>query len=214
MALVNPFYVRSSSVGDVVDVATWSPRKALGTAIFGIVLGIGFAAAACFLWDAKLFVDAEPDWLARTNKEHGPRMQAAVGVLGFLAVAVVIGALSALAAYTKSDYYLRAGPGGLSVRVPDCIPLGSLVKSSDALEFDIPWTHVRRWGITEERPVGGLSTSTYEYPPIIDLETVDGEKYCIPTDYFRESTKIIATKIQDAMEMTVPDLFGKSCDIS
>lgn len=204
MAWMNPYYVRPSDVGDVVDVATWAPHKAINTFVLTLVFCAVAAAGAVIVWDPEIFLEAEPKEMAEFRADYAWAFQVGVGFLGVLAYWFLAVAVSSLVVFFYPSYYFRAGPGGLSVRVPNGPCVTTLGFTVNVLEFDMPWEEIERWWIVEKRPVGSLSRSCYQYLPYVNVKPVDGRKMEVPTDYFRESPNIIVSKIHDAQEMEVP----------
>jgi len=168
-------------------------------------------AAAVYLWGPGFVVEGEPEDLAQARKDYGWAFQLGVGFLGLLAYWCLAVALSSLIVFFHPSYYFRAGPGGLSVRVPNGPCLSTLGLTVNLLEFDMPWDEIQRWWIVEERPLGGVSRSCYSYPSFVNVKTFAGEEFSIPTEYFRESPNIIVSKITDAQEMEVPTFDEEIC---
>ncbi|NQT37426.1 MAG: hypothetical protein HQ581_08060 [Planctomycetes bacterium] len=213
MIEMNPYYAHRSSVGDVFDVASWSPRKALGGGLFCLLAGLVVATATCYMVQPKLLVKNPPKILKELNQEmrigwkkHPWGMQAGLGGAGCMAFMLLAGGVATLGDFLRSDYYLRAGTGGVSLRVPQGVSWSKLCLASKVLRLDLSWDQVERWTVVQEKQIGSLSPNDGNIAAHIDLKTSDGKTHSFSVDCFREPARIIYQKLQDAMKMTTARL--------
>ena len=215
MIEMNPFYAHESSVGPVFDVATWSPRKALGMAIICLIVGMAFAGGAAYAWAPGLFADKPPkalesldEEIADLKEQYPLRTQVGIGfaaLIGFLGLA---GACSSTVNFLSGDYYFRAGAGGISIRVPDGLDLTTFGLTSKVLQLDLSHEEIDDWSITQHKRAGAMSRDAGNIMAFLKLRTVAGKKYEFSLDHFREPARIISNKIEDAFQM-VPLGYGE-----
>jgi hypothetical protein len=214
MIEMSPFYAYASEVGPVFDVATWSPRKAFTMAIVGLLVGSACAVATAYVWDPSLFAADPPQWLkelnqelAKANKQYPWAVLGGTGLLALFAFIFLVGAVSCVADLFRADYYFRAGPGGLSLRVPTGVSLTTLGLRSNPLVLDLHWDEIADWKIVQHKQIGSLSANAGNLDAHFWLRIVDGRKHQFSLDLFREPARIIHSKIRDAIQM-VPARFG------
>lgn len=214
MIEMSPYYAHSSPVGAVFDAATWSSRKALSMAVFGLVAGVGFAAATCYLVNPGLFAEKPPEVLkslneeiAKVKEEHPWGAAAGIGFVGFMAFVCLAGSLASFADGANPNYYFRAGPGGLSLRVPNGIDFGKLCMGFKVLVLDVAWDEVKDCTIVQKKQLGALSRNADNLEAYVRLKLANGSKHTFSLDCFREPARVIDSKLRDATQM-VPAHFG------
>jgi hypothetical protein len=209
MVEMNPYYAHSSPVGDVFDVAAWSPRKSLAMGVVGIVLAVVVGGAAACLWHPDLLADWAPDLAHSLEKEtraiakqYTHAITAIVCFMGVLSYVFLASGVSSVVDALRTDYYFRAGPGGFSIRVPYGFSWATLGFGSALLELNLPWSEVDRWTITQRKQLGALSPNAGNLDAHIDVRLRGGRDYRISLDAFREPARIIHNRIEEAQEMT------------
>ena len=214
MMEMNPFYAHESSVGPVFDVATWSQRKALVMAVVCLIGGIAFTAAAGQAWAPNLFFEEPPEALESLNREiadlrqeHFWGTQIGIGFVAFIGFLGLAGACSSTVNFLSGDYYFRAGPGGISLRVPNGLDLTKFGLTCKVLQLDLANDEIHDWLITQHKRAGAMSRDAGNIMAFLKIETVAGKKYEFSLDHFREPARIISSKIEDALQM-VPLGYG------
>lgn len=210
MIETNPYYAHESGVGSVFDVATWAPRKAWTLGVAGVVFGSVILLAATYVWDPSLLLEKPPEVLKDLNEEiaKGHRsyptgMMAGTGAAALFGLVFLVGGIVVLIGAQDSDYYFRAGPGGVSVRVLDGIDWGRLGFGVRIRQFDIGWDDVESWKITQRRQLGSLSRHAGNLGADFKLKTTAGKTHAFSLDLFREPGYIIYDRVREAIE-TVP----------
>ena len=208
MIEMNPFYAHESSVGPVFDVATWSPRKAFVTAVFCLIGGIAFAGIAAYAWFPDLLFDEPPaafesfgEEIGNLKEEHPWATQVGIGFVALIGFLGLAGACSSTVNCFSGDYHFRAGPGGFSIRVPDGLDLTTFGLTSKVLDLDIPGGEIADWQIVQHKQVGALSRNAGNTMAFFKLRTTTGKRHEFSVDQFREPSRIIYSKIEDAFQM-------------
>lgn len=215
MIEMSPYYAHQSPVGPVFDVATWSPRKALTLAIVCLIVAVVFTSGAVYAWDPGLVFDRPPKALKTFNreiadlkKEHPWGTGIGIGVLGLIGYLGLAGACSGTVDFLRGGYYFRAGAAGISLRVPNGLDFKRLGLCSGVLQLDLRLAEVAKWGIVQRKRAGALSRDAGNISAHFNLKTVHGAKHQFSLDYFREPARIIARKLEDALQMVPARLGG------
>ncbi len=214
MIEMSPFYAHDSSVGPVFDVATWSRGKAVWMAGACLIGGIVFATAAVYALSPGLFFEKPPEWLGEFNEnlrewkaDYPWATYAGIGVAALFGLGALAGAFTSIADCIESDYYFRAGPGGISFRVPNGLDFSRFCLATRVLELDLSHDEIADWTIVQHKQLGALSRDAGNISAHLKIRTVAGKKHEFLLDCFREPARIIDQKIKDAMQM-VPANFG------
>ena len=170
----------SSDVGSLVDVATRSAWKAIILGLFWLPLA---GASACGSVVALLAIHWERS--RGINEITGLMIPMAAGgaLVAWLLLAT---AVRRLRAAFEPGCYLRAGPGGMSFRVPGAATLSSLLFGYRIKERNLRWDEVRAW-YPYLFTINGIPSAS-----AIVIETARGGTIKIPTMYFSESRRRIA----------------------
>ena len=214
MIEMSPYYAFESDVGPVFDAATWSRRKAWFLAGGALVFGLLVAAALVFAWQPTLVIEKPPKLIVNIHEETLDLAKDSPWVAyGTSAVAGLIALASLAAAYASAtdaangEYYFRAGPGGLSICVPQGLDFRKFCLAFERLELDIPMDRIADWRIVQKKQLGSMSRSTGNIAATFHIRTTDGKKLEFSLDCFREPSFVIQSKLNDAMQM-VPVQFG------
>jgi hypothetical protein len=209
MLEMNPYYAHTSPVGDVFDVATWSPRKSLVMGLVGVLLGLVVGFAAVCLWNPALLAGLVPDLahsLERETrsiaKQYTHAITAIVCFMGVLSYVFLASGVSSVVDALRKDYFFRAGPGGFSLRVPHGFSWAKLGFGSNLLELNLPWSEVDRWSITQRKQLGALSVHAGNLDAQIDIRVRGGREFRFSLDTFREPARVVFSRIQEAQQMT------------
>jgi hypothetical protein len=200
MTTMNPYYARESDVGPVFDVAHYSSRKAIGTAVIGLVFGALVALAAAYVWAPDRVLAHPPKWYADAHQEakdairqHPFGFHVGVGVAALFAALCVAGAASCLVNATTGNYYVRVGEGGVSLRVPDGI--------FSTFERDLAWSDIAKLKVVQEKQIGAMSKGSGNLGGRLELRTYDGLNKILRLDHFREDAWLIYKRIDESREM-------------
>lgn len=216
MIEMSPFYAHESKVGPVFDVATWSRAKAWSMALTGLVLGLLALAGLVFAWQPTLLLKEPPEVVAGIHEatlelaKEKPWIAYGVFAVGALTGLIALaGAFASASDALHGDYYFRAGPGGLSVRVPAGIDFRRFCLAFKTREFDLPVSRIADWTIVQHKQLGSMSRNTGNLSALFQIRTSDGKKVAFSLDCFREPSSVIQSKLNDARRM-VPIQFGSA----
>jgi hypothetical protein len=200
MTSMNSYYGHESAVGPVFDVAHYSPFKATLLALtwLGFAAFVGLGAA--YAWNPDWIISQPHEVFAEAHQEakgwlgdHPWGVTIGVGLAAFFALLGLAGAASCLVAAWSGNFYLRAGAGGLSLRVPDLL--------AGATERDLAWSEIESLTVVQEKHLGSLSQSAGNLGGELQLCTHDGWSHDIRLDEFREDAWLIYERIEEAREM-------------
>jgi hypothetical protein len=199
MATMNPYYAHESSVGPVFDVAHYSRFKAAVLALtwLGFATFVGLGAA--YSWNPDWIISQPHEVFANAHREakgwlleHPWGVKTGVAMAGMFTVLAVAAGGSCLVAVLWGNFYVRAGEGGLSLRVPDLFV--------GALERDLPWSDIENLTVVQEKWLGSLSQSSGNIGGELRLRTHDGWSRDVRLDHFREDAWLIYQRIEEARE--------------
>ena len=200
MTTMNPYHSHPSDVGPVFDVAHYSPRKAIGTAVAGLVVGVLVGMVAGYMFSPDWMLRHPPQWFAQPHGEataflNRHALGATIGatVAALFAGACFAGAVSYLVNALTGNFFIRIGEGGVSVRVPDGI--------FTIFERDLPWTDISRLRVVQEKQDGAMSVNSGNVGAVLELRTRSGLKKSLRMDDFRENGWLIDNRIDQSREM-------------
>lgn len=206
---LNAYYAHDSEVGPVFDVARYSRGKSLWMGI----IGIGFAAlvglAAAYVWSPDRIISHPSQAWAKAHqqtkdlmRQHPQGTKVGVAIAGLFGLLFLAAGLSAVAQAGSGDYFVRAGEGGLSLRVP----AGLL----SVFERDIAWENVAKLKVIQEKQLGSLSRNAGNLGGLMQLKTHDGLDRAIPLVCFKEDAWLIHQRILEARETRAAELTPES----
>ncbi len=218
MIEMSPFYSHQSAVGPVFDVATWSRGKTWFMAAAALLFGLLVVAAMVFAWQPTLLLDTPPEVLAGFHEEtvklakENPWVayggSAVVGLIAFFSLAA---SLASAVDAIRGGYYFRAGPGGISLRVPHGLDFSKLCLAFKRLEVDLHMDQLDDWTIVQHKQFGSMSRNSGNVMAFLKIRMANGKKEEFNLDCFREPSFVIHSKINDALQM-VPAQFGPAHD--
>lgn len=176
-----------SSVGETIDVAT---PYALKLRLLALVWGLG----ALFFGFLISYFFYLPLMGKETGIDTGTTIACLVLMPLFLWFCLGNAVIRIRASLVRGRYF-RAGPGGISVRLPETTLSASLRFKMTIIQLDLPWEKVKTWypftsahqGIVTERS--------------IVFELHKNKRIAIPTFHFREKQKEIAANVARAQTL-------------
>jgi hypothetical protein len=176
-----------SSIGNLVDVATRGSWKAIILGLIWLLLG---SAPTTLLVIALSAINWERS--RGINEITGMMIPIAAGC-ALVAWFLLATAVRRFRAAFEPGCYLRAGPAGLSFRVPGAATLSSLLFGYWIKERHLRWDEVRTW-YPYLSTINGIPSES-----AIVVEPVRGGRITISTMYFSESRRRIGDDITRAM---------------
>ncbi len=199
MTTMNPEYAFTSDVGPVFDVATFSRGKTLMTGATAIVFAALIGGSALYVWNPQWLVQEPPQWFADAHQDMQDvwRTHPRVTSIGVATAAVLAGlcgaaAVSCIAGALWGSYYLRAGEGGVSLRVPN---------GFGTLAVDLSWQEIAKLTVVQEKKFGSLSRNAGNVGASLSIKTCAGKKYYCRLDAFSQPGYLIHQRIEEAREM-------------
>jgi hypothetical protein len=208
MIVMNPYYAYPSSVGPVFDVATWSARKVLTTALIALPLGLILAVGGIYFWNPKLIAVYLPKFFEELttgvldlHRNHAWSRYAGTAGFEFFAFLFLAGGIACIRDVLSGNYYFRAGQGGMVIRVPDGVDWAKFALKSKTVSLELPWDKISTWLVVQCKQFGSMSRYSGNLGGHLKLKPFAGRKYVLSLNYFREPPFIINDKIQDAIQM-------------
>jgi hypothetical protein len=202
---LNAYYAHDSEVGPVFDVAKYSRAKSLWMGMVGIVIAILVGLAAAYFWNPDWIISKPSKVWAKAHQEtkdlmrqHPQGTKVGVAVAGLFGLLFLAAGLSAVVQAVSGDYFVRAGEGGLSLRMPAGL-LG-------IFERDIPWDDVDQLKVVQERQIGALSRNAGNLGGYMRLKTHDGLSRVITLAFFKEDAWLIYDRIMEARDTRPAEL--------
>ena len=176
----------SSSVGNVVDVATPATRKLRLLGFVWVLVTLFVLVLINYIIFDTLTSDEPIMSLSHPAHLLGAALMPA---LGWFALG---SALHRFHAAATKERYFRAGPGGISVSLPDDSLSATFRFSFKTISFDLPWEQIKTW-YPFVQSMNGIPTERS-----IVFETLQVQKVKIKTFHFAEKQKEIAEGIRRA----------------
>ncbi|MEX2188049.1 MAG: hypothetical protein WD875_14685 [Pirellulales bacterium] len=200
-------YTIDSAVGPVYDLTKWTGRGRIGMGIAVLTFGIGFLAAAAFVWDSSLFFEKPPaelkDAVADMNdawRTHTVAMKSGVGVAALLGVLCLLGASTLFSDAFRDDYFFRAGPQGLWLRLPNGFSWQHLGLVSKPLELELNWSDIANIEVTQTKQFGSLSRNAGNICADMTLRTRSDQTYVLPLDGLEAAAYLIHERLTEARQ--------------
>jgi hypothetical protein len=178
-----------SPVGEVIDVATPAARKLQVLGLLWTVI-----ALATFVFINYLIIESLAGDDPIFSRKH-PISFVGAPLFVFICWFALGSAVQRFHA-ARAKRYFRAGPGGVSVCVPD--DRGNTFRFSfQTIKFDLSWEQIRTW-YPFVQSMNGIPTER-----AMVFETLDGTKLKIKTYHFAERQKQITTNLTRARSLTM-----------
>jgi hypothetical protein len=208
MIVMNPYYASPSSVGPVFDVANWSASKIVITAVLALTFGLVLAVCGLYFWDPKLFAPYLPKFFKEVttgildlHRKYAWSRYAGTFGFAFFAFFSLAGGITCIRDVLSGNFYFRAGPGGMVIRVPDGLDITKFGLKSNIVSFELPWDKIMVWTIVQEKQFGSVSPYAGNLGGYLKLTTFGRQKYMLSLNYFREPPFIIRDRIHEATRM-------------
>ncbi len=210
MAATGFYDAHDSAVGPVFDVATFSRKAQWVLAISSATFGLLVCTALILAWKPTLLIAQPPELVETFHTAVMEQMRNRAWLVLFgTGVAVVVawfafaGAIAGLVAAVSEDkYYLRIGPGGLSVRVPERVDFGKLGLAFKELHRDIPAEEITSWKVIQKVHEHMPTGATTKGMAFLEIRTVDGGKFDICLSQFNESADLIHSRLASTVQLT------------
>ncbi len=213
MVTMNPYYAYPSSVGPVFAVGKWSGWRCVKMGVIVAVVGIGALLATGFMYDPTLMLGKpkqEPfkglvKETVSAQKKYPWRMRAgtaATALIGWFCTA----AATATFRNVRGDYFLRVGPGGISLRLPNGLDFSQLGFGSKVVSLEVPWNQVRNLTVTSHKQIGSLSRNAGNIGSSVRLWLTSGAEFGFDTSMLSLPGYLVHQRIQEAREMVVGNL--------
>jgi hypothetical protein len=205
-------YTVESAVGPVWDLTRWSGRGHLGMGFAALAIAVGSLAAAAFVWDSTWFFDRPPAELkqavAELNgawKTHPLAMQAGVAVGASFGVLCLLGASAMFTDAFRDDYFFRAGPGGVWLRLPHGLSWAHLGLVSKPIELELPWEEIAKIEVTQVKQAGSLSRNAGNLRAEMAIRARSGERHVLQLDGLEAAAYLIHERLNEARQQNNPD---------
>lgn len=205
MSYLDSGYAIESAVGPVYDLTKWSGRGYLGMALAALVFAVGSLAATAFVWDSTWFFKTPPaelkDAVAEVDaawKSNPLAMQAGVTVGALFGLFCLMATSITLTDAFRNDYFFRAGPGGVWLRLPNGISWAHGGLMSKPLELELPWDQIRKVEVLQVKQFGALSRNAGNLRAQMTLATRSGEKHVLQLDGLEAAAYLIHERLNEA----------------
>jgi hypothetical protein len=212
MAYIDSGYAIDSPVGPVYDLTKWSGRGHLSMGFAALVFAAGSLAAAAFVYEPAWFFAAPPaelkEAVADLNaawKSHAIAMQAGVTVAAMFGVLCLLGASMTITDAFRTDYFFRAGPGGIWLRLPNGFSWEHLGLVSKPLELLLPWSEVSSIEVLQVKQLGSLSRNAGNVRAEMTLTARSGEKHVLPLDGLEAAAYLLHERLNEARDAASSD---------
>ena len=107
---------------------------------------------------------------------------------------------------SSGDYFLRVGPGGVVLRMPQGLDLAQAGFGSKVVSLALRWEEIHHLTVTSQKQLGSLSRNAGNIGSSIHLRLTSGKKYCFDTSMLSLPGYLIHQRIEEAREMVVSDV--------
>ncbi len=205
MTTMSPYYASESEVGPVFDVANYSRAKAIKMAVISMIFAGVTGLGAVYVWNpdwinpnpSEIWADAHQE-TKNLKLQYPTGVKVGVGIAGSLAALFFLMSLSCVANASSGDYHIRAGEGGISLKVPDGV--------FGTLEKDIAWEDITKLTVVQEKYLGSMSRNAGNIGGELQIRARDGFARDIRLDDFRQDAWLIHQRIQEARETRPAEL--------
>lgn len=213
MIAMSPAFAHESKVGPVFDLTGWSGSKNIWMGLVGTVFATAAFATAIFLWQPKIMEGNMPAGSEQVisdvlwaHRAHPWEMRGGIAFAGIFGWICGVAALSGLRDGFATGYYFRAGPGGLSLRLPQGVSWrhGGLI--SNVLELDLPWDDIDGLTVTQVKQLGSMSRNAGNLGAELKIATRSGRHYDISLNGLEAAAYLIHERLMEAQEMVLADM--------
>lgn len=213
MIEMSPAFAHESKVGPVFDITSWSPSKSIWMGLVGLVFAAAGLATATFMWHPKIMEGKMPPGTEHVigeaitaHRTHTWKMRGGIAVAGGLGLLFGVAAIAWLRDGYSGRYYFRAGPGGLSLRLPNGLDwqYGGLV--SAAQELDLPWNIIDGLTVTQTKQLGSMSRNAGNISADLKIVMRSGQKHHISLDGLEAPAYLIHERLLESQEMVPADM--------
>jgi len=211
MMTMSSAYSHESPVGPVFDITSWSASKNIWMGLVGSVFATAALATALFLWQPKMMDGRMPKGAEHVisdvlwaHREHPWEMRGIIALAGGMGWLFTVAALSGLRDGFSGRYYFRAGPGGLSLRLPQGVSWRHGGFVSAVQELDIPWNEIDGLIVMQTKQLGSMSRSAGNLGAGLKIVTRSGRTHDISLNGLEAAAYLIHERLMEAQEM-VPE---------
>jgi hypothetical protein len=215
MIEMNPYYAHESSVGPVFDLTQWTGRGILNAAVCGLLFGAVIIVAAVFVYEPGWFVDKKKPpqalkemvvGIQKAHKTHAWAMRGGIVLAALFGGACVAGSVAMLSDTFRRDYYFRAGPGGLSLRMPGGVSWSHFGFVSKLVELELAWDEIASTTITQTRYVGAMSRNAGNISAEIKIVTRSGENHRLSLEGLEAAGYLVHQRLEEMRDMVPANL--------
>jgi hypothetical protein len=213
MIEMSPAFSHESKVGPVFDITSWSPTKSICMGLMALVFASVTLATATFLWHPKIMAGNMPAGseqlisdLQDAHRNHRWEMRGGIAVAGFVGLFILVAAIASLRDGFSGRYYFRAGPGGLSLRLPQGLDWQQGGLAFAALELDLPWNAIDGLTVIQRKQLGSMSRSAGNIGAELNIVMRSGQRHIINLDGLEAAAYLIHERLDEYQEMILADL--------
>lgn len=213
MITMSPGYAHESPVGPVFDVTKWSPSKSIWMGLVGLVFAAIALAAATFLWNPKIMegnmlpgTEHVINDVVEAHTTHVWKMRGALAVAAGLGWLLGVASIAWLRDGIAGNYYFRAGPGGISLRLPHGLSWTHGGFVSAVLELDLPWEEIDGLTVVQTKELGSLSRNAGNISAELRILLHSGIKYTISLDGLEAAAYLIHERLNEAQHSAMANL--------
>ncbi len=213
MIEMNPGYAHESRVGPVFDVTSWSASKSLWMSLMGLIFAVQALGAAVFLWNPRIMDGKMPPGtqhvisdVIEVHRTHAWPIRGGIALAGGLGWVFSAASIAFFRDGCCGNYYFRAGPGGLSLRMPQGLSWQHGGFVSAVLELDLPWDEIKRLTVTQTKQIGSLSRNSGNVGAEMKIVTHLGKTHQIDLGGLEAAAYLIHERLIDSQEMMPANL--------
>jgi hypothetical protein len=213
MIEMSPAFAHESKVGPVFDITSWSPTKSICMGLMALVFASVTLATVTFLWHPQIMEGNLPaateqmiSDLLDAHRNHRWEMLGGIAVAGFVGSFILLAAIASLRDGFSGRYYFRAGPGGLSLRLPQGLDWQQGGLAFAALELDLPWNEIDALTVIQTKQLGSMSRNAGNIGAELKIVMHSGQKHIINLDGLEAAAYLIHERLNEYQEMVPANL--------
>ena len=207
-------YAHHSAVGPVFDVTKWSGRGHIPVGLTGLMFTVLVLVSTAYVWQPPRLLPKPPPAVTELNggirkawRAHPRAMQFGVAFGALIGVRCLLGVSNLLTDAFRREYFLRAGPGGLWLRMPMGAAWQYLGLISRAVELELPWDKIKNYEITQVKRLGSLSRNSGNLYAELKLET-DWQRYVFGLSGLEAPAYLICERLNEARFASLQNPFA------